>query len=61
MFLREIDMEKALQELFWADFFGHSYHLNSTKIHLDAALSTNWISCNNVKKGKCKCMEAVIL
>ena len=42
-------------------FFGLPYHLNSTKIDLDAALSTNWISCNNLKKGKCKCMETAIL
>ena len=32
-------MEKVLQELFWVHFFGRSHHSNSTKIHLDAALT----------------------
>ena len=31
-------MEKVLQELFWAHFFGHSYRSNGTKIYLDTAL-----------------------
>ena len=31
-------MEKVLQELFWAYFFGRPYRSNGTKIHLDAAL-----------------------
>ena len=38
LFLREIYMEKVLQELFWAHFFGRPYRSNGTKIHLDAAL-----------------------
>ena len=29
---------EKFQELFWAYFFGHPYHLNVTKIYLDAAL-----------------------
>ena len=41
-------MEKVLQELFWAHFFGRPYrpngteiHLDATEIHLDAALATH--------------------
>ena len=36
--LREIYMEKVLQEPFWLHFFGHPYRSNGTKIHLDATL-----------------------
>ena len=42
-------MEKVLQEVFWACFFGRPHHSNGTKIHLDAALhitdlsSTLWV------------------
>ena len=36
-FLREIYMEKVIQELFSAPFFGCPYRYNGTKIHLDAA------------------------
>ena len=38
-FLREIYMEKVLQELFWVPFFGCPYCSNSTKIHLHATLA----------------------
>ena len=38
-FLREIYMEKVLQELFWVPFFGCPYRSNSTKIHLDVTLA----------------------
>ena len=31
-------MEKVLQELFWAHFFGRSYRSKGTKISLDAEL-----------------------
>ena len=33
-----------LQELFWVHFFGHPYHSNATKIHLDVALLRNPVS-----------------
>ena len=33
-----MSMEKVLQELFWAHFFGQSYRSNGTKIYLDTAL-----------------------
>ena len=31
-------MKKVLEEIFWVYFFGHPYHSNGTRIHLDAAL-----------------------
>ena len=37
-FLFELYMEKVLQELFWANFFGHPYRSNGTKIHLNATV-----------------------
>ena len=38
-FLREIYMEKVLQELFWVPFFGRPYRSNSTRIHLGVTLA----------------------
>ena len=32
-------MEKVLQELFWAHFFGRPYRSNGTKAYLDAAVA----------------------
>ena len=37
-FLHETCIEKVLQELIWEYFFGHPYHPNGTKKHLDTAL-----------------------
>ena len=45
-FLLEICIEKTLHKLLRARFFGHPYHSNSTKIHLDAALTFANISFN---------------
>ena len=48
-FLHEIYTENVLQELFWAHFFGHPYHRNGTKIHLDAALDMALHAQNSLK------------
>ena len=37
-FLHDTCMEKVLQELIWEYLFGHPYHSNGTKKHLDTAL-----------------------
>ena len=58
LFLRDIDIEKVLQELFWVDFCEHPYRLNDTKIHLDAALKEHRCKCKIDKpafsKSKCR-------
>ena len=46
----EIYMEKNVTRTFLGAFFGCMYHSNGTKIHLDAALSTNFYSHNFVSR-----------
>ena len=57
--LREIYLEKTLQELFWAHFFGCPYRSNGTKIHLGATLfgEARWMLFNSEmrKKHQWKC------